>query len=946
MYLNATSLENKLDEFKAVVDTYNPKIIAVSETWFKSNSVVAMPGYRVYRRDRNDGRRGGGVCLFIENSINSYELNDAGFNLSRVEQIWSVVYFGLDKYLVGCLYRPSDFTDMNDFDMVFKQARDYVDKKGFKDVLIMGDFNFPLIQWSNGSIASIKNDTGIEHRFLETLRDTFLYQHVSIPTFQMSNEVASNILDLIFTTESGSACSIDPRFVLGNLNKGHLVIFFDFVLKNKVSSSAECSFKFAYSKADFNKISQFISNVDWVNLFEKMSVQEMYDELIHYTSIASNQFIPTFDASQIKDAAAPWLKGDLKSLIRKKKNLRYRNCVRRWRDLNLSKEYKAICKLVRSEVKKARLEYEQDLVQKAKQNPKILYKYLNSQQVVKESIKALKKTNGEITQEPKEIANILNQSFQDVFVIEDDGDMPSFEVKDASTKFVDLDPNEITYESVLAKLKRLEEFKACGVDKLHPTLLKNCANAFTVPLTLIFRASLVSSQIPIQFRSANITPLFKKGDKTVASNYRPVSLTVVPCKIMEGILREKIEDYFYKNSFFVKEQHGFVKNKSCITNLLETLDFISFCIDNGIPVDVILLDFAKAFDTVPHRRLILKLKAYGIGGLVLKWIESFLKDRRQRVVQGEIVSSWAEIFSGVPQGSVIGPLLFVIFINDLPSELMNVSKLYADDTKIISKVNSVESVKIIQEDLDKAFNWTRKWLLKFNINKCVVMHYGHNNERSPFYIDGKQLAESEAERDLGVVFSTNLKWKNQVIVATNKANQMLGRIKKSFVNFDCKLLKSLYLTFIRPLLEFAVPVWSPFLKSDCDLIERVQHRASKLVPSIRNRNYEDRLKALGLTTLVERRQRGDAIQIYKFMHGMDNFDRDNRFQVVRNQVRGHCFKYHKEIARHQQREGFLFNRTANLWNSLPEHLVNAPTVNSFKANFDCWMSSNQSNRLS
>jgi ribonuclease P/MRP protein subunit RPP40 len=175
---------------------------------------------------------------------------------------------------------------------------------------------------------------------------------------------------------------------------------------------------------------------------------------------------------------------------------------------------------------------------------------------------------------------------------------------------------------------------------------------------------------------------------------------------------------------------------------------------------------------------------------------------------------------------------------------------------------------------------------------------------------------------------------------------MLGRIKKSFVNFDCKLLKSLYLTFIRPLLEFAVPVWSPFLKSDCDLIERVQHRASKLVPSIRNRNYEDRLKALGLTTLVERRQRGDAIQIYKFMHGMDNFDRDNRFQVVRNQVRGHCFKYHKEIARHQQREGFLFNRTANLWNSLPEHLVNAPTVNSFKANFDCWMSSNQSDRLS
>ena len=346
------------------------------------------------------------------------------------------------------------------------------------------------------------------------------------------------------------------------------------------------------------------------------------------------------------------------------------------------------------------------------------------------------------------------------------------------------------------------------------------------------------------------------------SNYRPVSLTVVPCKIMEGILREKIEDHFYKNNFLAKQQHGFVRSKSCTTNLLETLDYISFCIDNGIPVVVILLDFAKAFDTVPHRRLVAKLRAYGISGLVLKWIEAFLKNRRQRVVQGEIVSSWAEIFSGVPQGSVIGPFLFVIYINDLPSDLENVSKLYADDTKIISKVDSAESIKRVQKDLDRAFKWTEDWLLKFNVNKCVVMHYGHNNKKSPFYIVGKQLVESDSERDLGVTFSINLKWKNQVVTATSEANQMLGRIKKSFASFDCKLFKSLYLTFIRPLLEFAVPVWSPYLKGDCELIEKVQHRATKLVTSIGNRSYDDRLKMLGLTTLTERRQRGDLIQMY------------------------------------------------------------------------------------
>ncbi len=200
---------------------------------------------------------------------------------------------------------------------------------------------------------------------------------------------------------------------------------------------------------------------------------------------------------------------------------------------------------------------------------------------------------------------------------------------------------------VLEKLKNLDQN---GVDKLHPFLLKNCAESFAAPLALIFRASLSSSQLPVQFRSANVTPLFKKGDKSVPSNYRLVSLTSIPYKIIESIVRSKMTEYLYKNNLLTKEQHGFVRSKSCTTNLLETLDFISASLDNGIPVDVILLDFAKAFDIVPHRRLLTKLRAYGFDGLILKWIEAFLKDRRQRVVQGEIVSDWVEIFSGVPQG--------------------------------------------------------------------------------------------------------------------------------------------------------------------------------------------------------------------------------------------------------------------------------------------------------
>ena len=641
---------------------------------------------------------------------------------------------------------------------------------------------------------------------------------------------------------------------------------------------------------------------------------------------------------------SPWINSNLKFLIRNKHNLRYKNCACKWKDSLLKAEYKAICKTAEKEIRKARSDFEFELVKKAAKNPKLLYSYMNSQKTVKDSIKALKNSSGEITQNQKEIADILNKNFQDVFVREDDGPMPFFESRTA--ELFNMTSDDIKYEDVALRLENLEENKACGVDNLNPAILKNCASAFAIPLTLIFKESFESSRLPVQFRSANVTPLYKKGDKTLSGNYRPVSLTSIACKIMEGIIRHRLEIFLYKFKLLAKQQHGFVKNKSCTTNLLETLDFISASLENGTPVDVVLLDFAKAFDTVPHKRLLLKLTAYGISGLTLQWIESFLKNRKQRVVLGEYVSFWAEIFSGVPQGSVIGPLLFVLFINDLPEILMNISKLYADDTKIMNEMLTAASTLSLQSDLDLAFKWTQDWLVKFNIAKCMVMHYGHNNKKSPLFIDGQQLNTTESERDLGVIFSNNLKWRNQIITCVGKANQILGMIRKCFVHMDVKLLRSLYVTFVRPLLEFAIPVWSPIQKGDIDLLESVQHRATRLIPSLKKISYENRLKALDLTTLSERRQRGDMIQLYKIFNGIDKLETSKTIAVQLNQTRGHRFKYQKEITKQVHRENFFFNRSANLWNSLPSEVVNAKTVNSFKAGLDCWMSSNQANRLS
>ena len=181
-----------MDEFKAVIETYDPGIIAARERWFKSKSIFNISGYHVYRRDRNDGRVGGGVYLFIENSIDSFELNDPVFKLSKIEQVWSVVSFGTDKYLVGCIYMLDDFLDINDFEKVFTQARNNVDVKNFKDILTMDDYNFPSIHWSNGGVTAIQKENCIEEYLCDILNDDIFYQHVNIPTFQMSRVTTEN----------------------------------------------------------------------------------------------------------------------------------------------------------------------------------------------------------------------------------------------------------------------------------------------------------------------------------------------------------------------------------------------------------------------------------------------------------------------------------------------------------------------------------------------------------------------------------------------------------------------------------------------------------------------------------------------------------------------------------------------------------------------------------
>uniref|UniRef100_A0A803JLA9 Reverse transcriptase domain-containing protein n=1 Tax=Xenopus tropicalis TaxID=8364 RepID=A0A803JLA9_XENTR len=344
-----------------------------------------------------------------------------------------------------------------------------------------------------------------------------------------------------------------------------------------------------------------------------------------------------------------------------------------------------------------------------------------------------------------EKADVLNQFFSSVYTVEEpEGQVPPKSCTVASAPTTQW----LAQDMVLKGLHTINVNKAPGPDGIHPRVLRELGAELQWPLFLIFSDSLSSGMVPRDWKKANVIPIFKKGVRSQPGNYRSVSLTSVVGKLFEGLLRDHIQNYVVENAIMSSNQHGFMKDRSCQTNLIAFYDEVSKKLDSGDAVDIIYLDFAKAFDTVPHKRLLSKLRSIGLSEAVCTWIENWLQDRVQRVVVNGTFSTWNKVLSGVPQGSVLGPLLFNLFINDLGEGIMSNVSVFADDTKLCRPVNSIQDVTSLQQDLDQLAIWAAKWQMRFNVDKCKVMHLGCKNMQAPYTLNGTALGKSIMEKDL------------------------------------------------------------------------------------------------------------------------------------------------------------------------------------------------------
>ena len=344
-------------------------------------------------------------------------------------------------------------------------------------------------------------------------------------------------------------------------------------------------------------------------------------------------------------------------------------------------------------------------------------------------------------------------------------------------------------------------------------------------LQFIFNQSIASGQVPKEWK--HVTPVFKKGCRKESCNYWPVSLTSVSCKIMEHIVFHHIMGHLDTHHVLVDYQHGFRRGHSCETQLITVIEQLARNLDSSMQTDLLLLDFSKAFDAVPRKRLLMKLEHYGIRGCLAKWIESWLVGKSQSVVVIGTYSSQAMVKSGVPQGTVLGPLMFLLYINDIGNEINSNLRLFADDSILYGIVNNFQDAQALQADLNKLVEWAQKWQMTFNSSKCVMLRVSRsvNDVDFSYEMMGRLLESVESHKYLGVEIDRKLSWNKHISAITGKGNRALGFIRRNLHNCPEEVKKQAYYSLIRPHFEYASSAWDPHTQKNIKAIEGVQRRA-------------------------------------------------------------------------------------------------------------------------
>ena len=628
----------------------------------------------------------------------------------------------------------------------------------------------------------------------------------------------------------------------------------------------------------------------------------------------------------------PWIHTATRRLTRQKRRAFDKaKSSGKQRDRHRYRHLKSLCQRT---IRKDHDNYMRDIISpEAKQNPKKFWSFLKGKKQESSGVAPLRSTDGLIHSDSGTKANILNAQFKSVFTKEDLSSMPD----KGPSPYDTMASITITTPGVQKLLQNLQPHKATGPDSIPARLLKELSTELAPALAHIYQTSLNAGTVPDDWKMAHVVPIFKKGDKCKASNYRPVSLTAICSKVMEHILHSNIMGHFEHHSILTDAQHGFRSKRSCETQLITTIQDLASGMSDGHQIDAILLDFAKAFDKVPHQRLLYKLHHYGIRGPTLSWIESFLTGRKQHVLTEGAISSEAEVDSGVPQGTVMGPLLFLAFINDLPDVVSSPVRLFADDCLIYRSIKSSRDTTTLQQDLTALETWERDWQMAFHPEKCTTIHITRRRQpvRADYHLHGHTLESVPGGKYLGVYISQDLSWRDHINQTTAKANRSVGFLRRNLRSCPRDVKAQAYTTLVRPVLEYASTVWDPYHQQQIQQLENVQCQAARFATG----NYYSRdpgcvtsmLHQLEWEPLQHRRARNRVIMLYKITNYLVEVPVHHLIHYTTNRTRGSSANNIRQISTRIDVYKFSFlPATIKMWNSIPPAARASTSLDSFR----------------
>ena len=866
----------------------------MTETWLNEqlDAELRIDGYQIFRSDssktrtRGKGRDRGGVALYLRNDVVPLTETILKFSNGAVDVLG--LHVKQKNTMIFVVYRQPDDPERNrstsrDLGEALKEISNTLSKlqAPHPEVIMCGDFNLPHLDWPSGTLrpGACKDEKTMVQLLEDLSNDQFLFQQITGSTHRHGNT-----LDLCF---SNNPKLMHDYHCTPTLLSDHYIIEGSAIFqaptgdqetfrKPNVEDGVSATFdtlNFFSEDVKWDELQEDLDKVNWTEDFKSLDPSRMFNRLIETCTEISKKHVPIRKSTNTKKSRIPRSR---RILMRRrcKVNKQLGSDIPETRRRKLTAESQDIERKLQDSYRCEKSEMEHRAVTAIKKNSKYFFSYAKKFSTLSAGIGPLIDSAQRLISCPSRMADMLSKQYTSVFSTPKEDILEQWEYfpDDYSTTRNTAQLKEIpfTRKDLEEAMNEIPMTAAAGPDRFPAILLKMCRHSLSEPLYIMWRKSLDTGNVPHLLKTANIIPIHKGSSRTLPKNYRPIALTSHLIKTFEKVIRKYIVSYMEEHNLFNPGQHGFRFGRSCLSQLLNHYEAILHLLENGHDVDVIYLDFAKAFDKVDFAVTLKKIHHLGIQGEVGRWIYSFITDRSQTVLANGARSCPASVKSGVPQGSVLGPLLFLILIGDIDQNVANAFlSSFADDTRVGYHVDSDDEARLLQQDLNEVYTWTESNNMELNSDKFEHMHYSTSRQSETVYqyqsSSGAIISEKTDVKDLGVTMSNNGTFKKHIQNVLQGARSQAGWILRTFATRDRVPMLTLWKSLVQCKLDYCSQLWSPCDKGNIQALEMIQRSFLRKLSGIRNLTYWDQLRELRLYSQERRRERYMIIYIWRIL---------------------------------------------------------------------------------